>query len=212
MIMRQRWLILAAWLLIAVAACTPLPTDPIAPAPPTAAGEPPTLQPIPTPIPLTPTPGPLTLVYWEEESDNGDVLLDELAAEFMQANPDIVVQRAHYRYEELSLLFRAAALSGAAPDLVRAPGEFTEPFVTLGIIEPAVQLFDAPTLDRFLNGALETSTVNDVVWGLPDNYGDHLMLIYNTDLVSEVPDRHRRLGRPDEGAHRPDNRAVWPGV
>ncbi len=186
--MRRRWLILAVWLLIATTACTSLPTDPLAEATPTAAGGPATLQPTPTPIPQTPTPGPLTLVYWEEESDDGDVLLDELAAEFMRANPDIVVQRAHYRYEELSLLFRTAALSGAGPDLVRAPGEFTEPFVTLGIIEPAAALFDEQTLNRFLEGARETSTVDGVVWGLPDNYGDHLMLIYNTDLVSAVPD------------------------
>ncbi len=188
MFMRQRWLILAAWLLIAAAACTSLPTDPLAEATSTAAAGQATLQPTATPIPQTPTPGPPTLVYWEEEADDGDVLLDELAAEFMQANPDIVVQRAHYRYEELSLLFRAAALSGAAPDLVRAPGEFTEPFVTLGIIEPAAKLFDSQTLGRFHEGARETSTVDGVVWGLPDNYGDHLMLIYNTDLVSAVPE------------------------
>jgi arabinogalactan oligomer/maltooligosaccharide transport system substrate-binding protein len=188
--MRRTLILLGIWLLIAAAGCVSLPgaTPPPSPPIPNAGdnGQAP-LPPIPSPIPQTPTPGPLTLVYWEEESGDGDVLLDELAAEFMQANPGIVVERAHYRYEELSLLFRTTALAGTGPDLVRAPGEFTEPFASMGIIDPVSKLYDAATVSRFLPGALEAATVNGALWGLPDNYGDSLVLLYNTDLVSEVP-------------------------
>lgn len=189
--MRNRLIALATWVLIATTACVSAPGAPspeVSPGPvsnqPGQAGLPLTA----TPVPQTPTPGPLTLVYWEEESGDGDVLLDELAAEFMRANPGIVVERAHYRYEELSLLFRTAALAGQGPDLVRAPGEFTEPFATLDIVEPAAKLFNERIRIRFLDGALETATIDGVLWGLPDNYGDSLVLIYNTDLVSEAPD------------------------
>ena len=121
--MRRRLLILAVWLLIATSRLHLSSHGPFGGSDPNRGGSSRRRSNrSPTPIPQTPTPGPLTLVYWEEESDDGDVLLDELAAEFMRANPDIIVQRAHYRYEELSLLFRTAALSGAGPDLVRAPG------------------------------------------------------------------------------------------
>jgi arabinogalactan oligomer/maltooligosaccharide transport system substrate-binding protein len=172
-------------LLFVLAACVsapPAPTPPATPAP----GATPTGP--ATPV-APPTPGPLTLVYWEEETDTGDVLLDELAAEFMRQNPDIKVVRGHFEYDELSLLFRSAASREGeqTPDLVRAPGEFTEPFATLGIVVPADEVADRQTLDAFLPGALETARVDGRTWGLPDNYGDHLMLIYNRDLVDGPP-------------------------
>ena len=134
-----------------------------------------------------PTPGPVKIIYWEEETDDGAVVLDELAAAFMKANPDILVERAHLRYSEMRDLYRAAALSGKAPDLVRAPSEFAGPFSALGIVQPAAPLYPPATLNAFFPGALEAATVRGVLWGLPDNYGGHLMLIYNKDLVSEVP-------------------------
>jgi maltose-binding protein MalE len=169
--------------LLALTGCTPLPSPTVAP---TATALPglPTIAPSPTP---TATPGPPTLIYWEEETDAGDVLLDELAAQFMQENPDVLIERAHFPYDELSLLFRTAALSGRAPDLIRAPGEFTAPFSELEIVAPLEELVAPQDLDGFLPGALEAVQVGERSWGLPDNYGDHLMLIYNLDLVGDVP-------------------------
>ena len=163
--------------------CMPSPTV-VTPAP----------SPTPTPVPTVtasptppPTPGPIEITYWEEETDDGAIVLDELAAAFMEANPDILVKRVHLRYSELRDLYRAAALNGKAPDLVRSPSEFVGPFSALGIVQPAAPLYPQATLDAFFPGALEAATVRGVLWGLPDNYGGHLMLIYNKDLILEAP-------------------------
>jgi maltose-binding protein MalE len=145
----------------------------------------PTVAPTITP---RPTPGPLTLTYWEEEPDAGDVVLDELAAEFMQTNPDIKVERRHLSYNELSQLFRAASMGESPPPLVRAPGELTGPFSELGIVLPMTDLVSPEGLRQFLPGALESASAGGKVWGLPDAYGGDLMLFYNEDLVTEVPD------------------------
>ncbi len=158
------------------------------------AGNTPTPVPSPTPertavpdLPL-PTPSfPITLTYWEEDSNEAGVLLDALAADFMQLNPDVIVVREHYGYDELRNQFRALALQGKAPALVRAPGEFAGPFGELGIVRPLDELFSQEFLDGFLPGAREGATVRGKLWALPDNFGNHLLLLYNTALVSQVP-------------------------
>jgi arabinogalactan oligomer / maltooligosaccharide transport system substrate-binding protein len=132
--------------------------------------------------------GPVTLTYWEEDSDAADVLLDELAADFTKANPGIIIQRVHYSYDDLRNQFRAASLfTGQPPDIVRAPGEFTGPFGELQIVKPVSKVYPAGILDGFLPGAVAGATFHDQVWGLPDNFGGHLMLLYNKTLVDQAP-------------------------
>ena len=63
--------------------------------------------------------GPITITYWETDTDDADVLLDELAAEFMKANPAVTVKRVHYSYDDLRNEFRARAFNGRPPELVR---------------------------------------------------------------------------------------------
>ncbi len=136
-----------------------------------------------TPAPASPPVAPVKLVYWEDEADDGDVVLDALATEFTRIHPHITVERIHLSYEEL--LDRAA--HDAAPDLVRCISECTGPLSASGRFQPAGTLFDAQFLADFLPGALEAATLQGVVWGIPDNYGDSLLLIYNRSLVTELP-------------------------
>jgi len=132
-------------------------------------------------------PGPIALTYWEMDADDADVLLDELGATFMKANPDIVVKRVHYSYDDLRNEFRVRSLNGQPPELVRAPGEFAGPFSELGIVHPLDQIFARDFLDQYFAGALAGATVRGKLWGLPDNYGNHLMLLYNKALVTDLP-------------------------
>jgi arabinogalactan oligomer/maltooligosaccharide transport system substrate-binding protein len=131
----------------------------------------------------TPTVQPILLTYWEEEGDDGDVLLDSLANEFMRANPHVKVERVHFGYEELLDKLKTTD----APDLVRCLSDCAGPFSKSGRFRPVDGLFDRGILDRFFPGALAAATVTGALWGIPDNYGNHLMLIYNKDLVRDVP-------------------------
>ncbi|MCS7179672.1 MAG: extracellular solute-binding protein, partial [Anaerolineae bacterium] len=47
--------------------------------------------------------------------------------------------------------------------------------------------FDRAFLDQFIPEALNATRVKGEIWGVPDNYGNHLMLLYNKDLVKEPP-------------------------
>jgi arabinogalactan oligomer/maltooligosaccharide transport system substrate-binding protein len=115
------------------------------------------------------------------------VFLDELATEFMNANPNIKVERSHFGNEELRDQFQTASLAGQAPVLVRVPNDFAGPFSELDIIKPVGDVFGPTFLDQFFKGALDPAVVKGKLWGVPDNYGNHLMLLYNKKLVTDVP-------------------------
>ncbi len=128
------------------------------------------------------------ITYWEQEGDEVDVFLDKLAEDFMAQNPNIVIERVHYANEDLRDQFQVASLAGEAPQIVRVPNDFAGPFSALDIIHPVDQVFDKNFLGRFFDGALEPAVVGGTLWGVPDNYGNHLMLLYNKTMVDEVPD------------------------
>ncbi len=131
--------------------------------------------------------GPVTITFWEQEGEDVDVFLDQLIADFQVANPNIKVERTHYENEALRDQFQTASLANAAPDVVRVPNDFAGPFSTLEIVAPVKDLFDQKFLDQFFAGALDPAMVGGTLWGVPDNYGNHLMLIYNKALIAEPP-------------------------
>jgi len=122
------------------------------------------------------------LTYWEEEADDGDVVLDALAAEFMRQNPSIKIERVHLSYEELVDRIE----SGASADLVRCISDCTATVARSPRFRPAAELFDRAFLADFLPGALEAARFDGAIWGIPDHYDDCLALIYNQALV-EAP-------------------------
>jgi arabinogalactan oligomer/maltooligosaccharide transport system substrate-binding protein len=71
--------------------------------------------------------------------------------------------------------------------VVRGAGELAGPFGELGIVRPLDAIIPQSTLDQFFPGALAVARVHGWLWGVPDNYGNQLMLIYNKKLVNAIP-------------------------
>ncbi len=139
-------------------------------------------------LPLGPITEPVTITYWEQETDPGAALLDELAAAFMTANPAVRVRRLHFlSSEQMREQFVALALSGQGPELVRGANDLVAPLVDASALLPAGALYDRAFLGQYFPGALSAAVISNTVWALPDNYGSHLMLLYNLKLVQEVP-------------------------
>jgi len=170
-----------------LAACGPAATEaPAEPAPVAteAAPEPTEAAPVVTEAPVA---EPVTIAFWEQEGDDVDVFIDSLIADFQAANPNITVERTHYENEALRDQFQTASLANAAPEVVRVPNDFAGPFSELQIVAPVSDLFDDAFLGQFFEGALGPAVVGGTLWGVPDNYGNHLMLIYNKSLITEPP-------------------------
>ena len=142
----------------------------------------------PTSIPTaTPTPIPVPITFWDQDTDQADTLLDKLISDFQAANPNIVVTRTHFQNIDLRNQFISAANGNGTPDVIRMPNTFVESFDQASLIEPMDQLFDNDFLNQFLPGSLEAAKIGNTLWGIPDNYGNHLMLIYNKSLIATPP-------------------------
>jgi arabinogalactan oligomer/maltooligosaccharide transport system substrate-binding protein len=158
---------------------TPTPT-------PTMTEVPATETPTTTPT-ATPTPIPVPITFWDQDTQDADAVLDKLISDFQAADPNILVTRTHYQTVDLRLQFLSAANGNGAPDVIRMPNNFIAYFSQPGLIEPLDQLFDNDFLGQFLPGSLEAAKIGGMLWGIPDNYGNHMMLIYNKSLISTPP-------------------------
>ena len=173
--------VLAVVLAMLVTSCAPKPTPTAVPTGPTAK---PTTAPTATPKPVE----QVTITLWEQEAEDRDsAALLPLLNDFMAANPDILVEMTHYGNEELRTQFQTASLAGQAPEVVRCPNDFAGPFSTMGIVLPIRDLLDQAYLDTLLPGAVAGGVVAGTLWGVPDSSGNHLMLLYNKNLVTKVP-------------------------
>ena len=154
---KKIWTVLTFALLatMVLAACSPAATATVA-AP--AATEKPA-EVVPTEAPVVAA-EPVTIAFWEQEGDDVDVFIDTLVAEFMAANPDIIVERTHYENEALRDQFQTASLAESAPEVVRVPNDFAGPFSVLQIIAPMTDLFDQAFLDQFYEGDLGLSLIH----------------------------------------------------
>jgi arabinogalactan oligomer / maltooligosaccharide transport system substrate-binding protein len=179
----------------------PAPTA--APAQPTAVPPTPTKAP-PTATPVPPTPtivpavvdapkaantykgGAVTLVYWTKEGDADGALpvVKGLANAFAAANPNVKFEIVNKNVEKLREDFQTASLANKPPDLLWTVSDHAGPFTTAKLIDPVDALF-VPA--NFVDSALAAVRLNNKTWGIPVSNGNHLMLLYNKDMVKTAP-------------------------
>ncbi len=184
---RTLWILLSALVVASlIGGCAPQATP--TPVPPTPA--PPTPKPEqPTPVPPTPTPKPaekLSIVLWtkEGEADQALQFVKSLADAYAAAHPNVTFEVVNKDVETLREDFQTASLAGAPPDLLWTVNDHAGPFVAADIIQPVDDLFD---LSKYVDSALAAVKLEGKTWGVPIANGNHLMLLYNKDLIAEPP-------------------------
>lgn len=126
-----------------------------------------------------------TLTIWEQMEPAEQKLLAEHIAVFETRHPGVRVEVVHFETENLRNNFQTAALARTGPDLVYGPSDHVGPFSIMGLIEPLEGLVPADTLALYLDDA--KPMLEDVVYRLADQVGNHLTLVRNTALVPVAP-------------------------
>jgi len=131
--------------------------------------------------------GPVTITLWtkEGEADNALQWVYDLAEGFNQINSNQQVEIVKPGdVEALREDFQTASLAGTAPDLLWTVNDHAGPFTAADLIQPVDGLFD---LSKYVDAALAAVKLDGRTWGVPINNGNHLMLLYNKDLVPQAP-------------------------
>lgn len=121
---------------------------------------------------------------WESEDQTFIPYIDSIITEFEKKNPMVKVSRSHYSVDEIHTQFQSASIAGTPPDLILTSSDKTGLFISNGLLMPVTGHFD---LAQYVDNAVDAVIQDGKTWGVPNNYGNQLMLYYNTDYVKKAP-------------------------
>ena len=126
---------------------------------------------------------PVTITLWtkEGEADGSLQWVTKLANDYAAMTEGVeAIEVLNKDVETLREDFQTASLAGTAPDLLWTVSDHAGPFTIADLIQP---------VDGFVNTGdyVESVVMNGKTWAVPISAGNHLMLIYNKDLVSAAP-------------------------
>jgi maltose-binding protein MalE len=125
------------------------------------------------------------VLIWHQKISGERDLFHEQVARFNAAHPDIVIDTLYKENEELRNLFVIAAVAGQGPDIIYGPADNVGVFVTTRTILPLDDVFPLDYFRRFIpQGVVRWK---DKRWLVADQLGNHLTLVYNTQLVPKPP-------------------------
>jgi len=126
--------------------------------------------------------GPVTIALWtqEGESEGAFQFVKKLADAFTVKYPNVTFDVLNKETEALRQDFLAASLANSSPDLLWTVNDHAGPFSVADVIQPLDKLVD-------LKLYVPSIVMGGKTWGLPISSGNHLMLLYNKDMVKTPP-------------------------
>lgn len=124
------------------------------------------------------------ITLWTTEEAGPLEFVEGLTAAYTEANPDVGFTVVFHAPEQMVNDVLTAALGGQGPDLLWTQADHVGPLTAAGQIAPLGDFVDP---SRYVPAAIDVVTLDDQVWGVPNSFGNQLMLYYNKDLVPEAP-------------------------
>lgn len=118
-------------------------------------------------------------------SDATQEIFRGMAADFMEANPDIQVTVENVSWDNLQQRLTTDIAGGTAPDIAIIGTRWLVDYVANDIAEPLDACVDDEVKGRFIETFLEPSIIDGQLWGLPVAASARAMY-YNVDLLAEV--------------------------
>ena len=131
------------------------------------------------------TSGPRKIVIWMQMDPEERSRFTKNVAAYQAKHPDLTIESVPYDTENLRQQFQTAAAGGGGPAIVFGPSDQVGPLSQLQLIKPLDEALPKGYFDRFVPQALDT--LNGHLWAVPDQVGNHLMLVYNKKLVPTPP-------------------------
>ncbi|KIL45792.1 extracellular solute-binding protein [Jeotgalibacillus soli] len=124
--------------------------------------------------------------YWQYAFDSKVNLMDELIAEFEEANPDIKVNQTNFPYEQYNEKVAAQVPAGNGPNVINLFYGWVPLYVDSGYLQPLPQdEFPHEEIEEEFFPMVEATKLDDEYWTIPTAVRT-LALFYNKDLFEEA--------------------------
>jgi maltose-binding protein MalE len=125
------------------------------------------------------------IVIWEQKDPEEQLLLARHLDAFMKDHPGVNVSTVHFETDQLHSQFQTAALAGGGPDLVYGPSDKIGPYSVMKLIIPLEGQFPREFFEAFEKTSIPS--LEGHIYAVPDQIGNHLMLIYNGAMIERAP-------------------------
>ena len=124
----------------------------------------------------------VTIRLWtkEGEADGGYQFVTSLTDAYTAMHSNVTFEVVNKEVETLREDFQTSSLGGDPPELLWTVNDHAGPFTAAGLIQPVEGLFD-------MSLYVPSVELDGHTWALPITSGNHLMLLYNKDLIAEPP-------------------------
>ncbi|MEM1054507.1 MAG: maltose ABC transporter substrate-binding protein [Bacteroidota bacterium] len=139
-----------------------------------------------------PPPGePVMVRIWHQKDARERSFLEDWAADYNARQDSVELEVLYKETEELRNHYVFAAIGGKGPDMIYGPADNVG---TLGITE-TIRPLDTLLTQEFLSGFTEDGLLRyeGQILAVADQIGNHLMYVYNRDLLPEPPETFEDL-------------------
>jgi maltose-binding protein MalE len=131
------------------------------------------------------------IVVWVQMDPDEKARFDKNLEAYRASHPDETIDVLTFDTETLRQQFQTQAAAGAGPDVLFGPSDQVGPLSLVRLLRPLDTTFPAGTFGQFVPAALDT--LDGHIWQIPDQLGNHLMLLSNRKLVPVPPSSHDEL-------------------
>jgi multiple sugar transport system substrate-binding protein len=128
--------------------------------------------------------GKVTLAWWDYYEDANAKAVEALHKRYMEANPNVTIERRGLPFAELKRTLLQGAAAGELPDIVIIDNPDHQAFAELGVLEDLTERVESwGQAGAFFDGPWNSTMWQGKNYGIPDN-SNCLTLWYNKEFTN----------------------------
>jgi arabinogalactan oligomer/maltooligosaccharide transport system substrate-binding protein len=132
----------------------------------------------------------ININFYYKDTYDTEIFLEQKIKKFTSDNPNI-----HINTNKKSKMDFLTDLEKNKKkiDFIRYPSNFLPEFVDKKLLKSCNDIFEKSFIEQISDKALQTSIINNQLWGIPDNYINYPIMYYNKLTVKDPPKNTNEL-------------------
>ena len=149
----------------------------------------------------------INLSFYYNDSYDVELFLEKKINTFTKNNPDIQINAIKKSKNDF---LNDLNKNKKKIDFIRYPSTFLSEFTDAKILKSCNDVFEKKFIDKISPEALQTTTIQNQLWGIPDNYINYPLLFYNKSIIKEPPkDTNELINKNNQLRYKYNNLGIF---